>query len=250
MKLIIPKPKRAGRSKGKITVRHKGGGAKRLYRVVDFKRGKLDIPAKVRALEYDPNRTADIALIAYADGQKSYILAPFGLKVGDEVISAEKVPLKPGNRMKLANVPVGTSVYNVELKPLGGGELVRSAGSSAQVLAKEGKYVHLKLPSGEKRLVLKESMASIGQVSRPKHNLKKLRKAGQSRWRRIRPTVRGSAMSPRDHPHGGGEGKQPIGLKHPKTPWGKPALGYRTRKKHKLSDKYIIQRRKKKRRKK
>lgn len=247
MKLIKPKLRKAGRSKGKITARHKGGGAKQLYRVVDFKRKRLDIPAKVKAIEYDPNRTANIALIIYADGQKSYILAPTDLKVTDIVISAEKAPLKPGNRMKLKNVSIGASVYNVELKPFRGGQVVRSAGSSAQVLAKEGKYVHLKLPSGEVRKFLGEAMASIGQVSCPKHNLEKLRKAGQSRWRGRRPTVRGSAMSPRDHPHGGGEGRQPIGLKHPKTPWGKPALGYRTRKKHKPSDKYIIQRRKKRR---
>ncbi len=248
-KLLKSKIRKAGRSKGKITVRHRGGGAKRLYRTVDFKRKKLNIPAEVKALEYDPNRTANIALITYADGEKSYILASSGLKVGDIIISAEKTPIKVGNRMKLANIPVSTSVYNVELKPSHGGQIVRSAGASAQVLAKEGKYIHLKLPSGEIRKIFQEAMASIGQVSRETHGLEKLRKAGQSRWRGIRPTVRGSAMSPRDHPHGGGEGRQPIGLKHPKTPWGKPTLGYRTRKKHKPSDKYIIQRRKKRGRK-
>ncbi len=244
MKLIRPKPKKAGRSGGKITTRHRGGGAKRLYRIVDFKRGRLDIPAKVKAIKYDPNRTANIALIVYADGRKSYILAPTGLKVTDIVVSAEKALPKLGNRMKLKNIPIGTSVYNVELKLSYGGQVIRSAGSSAQVLAKEGKYVHLKLPSGEIRKFLGEAMASIGQVSCPKHNLEKLRKAGQNRWRGKRPTVRGSAMSPRAHPHGGGEGRSPIGLKHPKTPWGKPALGFRTRKKNKPSNKYIIQRRK------
>ncbi len=190
MKLTKPKPKKAGRSRGKITVRHRGGGAKRLYRIIDFKRKRLDIPAKVKDIKYDPNRTANIALIVYADGQKSYILAPVGLKVTDIVLSAEKAPPKLGNRMKLKNVPVGASVYNVELKPFRGGQVIRSAGSSAQVLAKEGKYVHLRLPSGEVRKFLREAMASIGQVSCPKHNLEKLRKAGQNRWRGKRPTVR------------------------------------------------------------
>lgn len=243
-KLRKQKLKTKGRSKGKITVRHRGGGHKRKYRLMDFKRVKFDIPAKILSIEYDPNRSADIALVEYEDGQKFYILAAAGMKKGQEIISAEKAALKIGNRMRLKNIPIGTAVYNVEMIPGKGGQIARSAGSSVYVMAHEGKYTHLKMPSGEIRIVQEDCLASIGQVSRPEHGLRKLRKAGQKRWLGIRPTVRGSAMTPRDHPHGGGEGRAPIGLKHPKTPWGKPALGYRTRKKHKKSDKFIIKRRK------
>ncbi|MBI2582674.1 50S ribosomal protein L2 [Candidatus Azambacteria bacterium] len=239
--------KRAGRgAKGRITVWHKGGGEKRRYRVIDFKEEKLDIPAKVRALEYDPNRTAFIALLFYADGDKRYILAPQGLKAGDSVLTAEKAPLEPGNRMKLKNIPVGTFVHNVELLPGKGGQIIRSAGAGAQVLAHEGEYAHLKLPSGEVRRVPEESFASIGMLSNPEWGAISIGKAGRARHLGIRPTVRGSAMNPVDHPHGGGEGRAPIGLKHPKTPWGKPALGVKTRKKRKPSDRFIIQRRPKK----
>lgn len=236
--------KRAGRSKqGKITVRHKGGGAKRLYRLIDFKQRKLDIPGTVRAIEYDPNRTGFISLIDYEDGTKSYRLAPEDLKSGDKVIISEKAEIKPGNRMKLKNIPIGTEVYNIELMPGAGGKLVRSAGSSAKVMGIEGKYVALKMPSKELRKINKECYASIGVVSRAEHRYLKLGKAGRKRHKGIRPTVRGSAMSPVDHPHGGGEGRAGIGLKHPKTPWGKPALGKKTRKRKK-TDKYIIKRRK------
>jgi large subunit ribosomal protein L2 len=244
--LLRPLKKKAGRtSSGRITVRHRGGGAKRLYRIVEFGQERLDTPAKVTALEYDPNRTAFLALLEYKDGQKKYILAPHDLKVGDEVIFSEKAPLKPGNRMKLKNIPIGTMVYNIELTPGRGGKIVRAAGTSAQVMAQEGEYTHLKMPSGEIRKVFSECFASIGQVSNPEHRFQKLGKAGRARLKGWRPTVRGSAMNPVDHPHGGGEGKAPIGLPHPKTPWGKPALGVKTRKK-KWTDKLIIQRRKKK----
>jgi large subunit ribosomal protein L2 len=244
--LLKPLKKKAGRaSSGRITVRHRGGGAKRLYRIIEFGQEKLDQKAKVEALEYDPNRTSYIALISYEDGAKRYILAPQGLKVGDEVVFSEKTPLRPGNRMKLKNIPVGILVYNIELEPGKGGKIVRAAGASAQVMAQEEKYTHLKMPSGEIRKISNECFASIGQVSNPEHRFQKLGKAGRARWKGRRPEVRGSAMTPASHPHGGGEGKAPIGLPHPKTPWGKPALGVKTRKK-KWTDKLIIQRRKKK----
>lgn len=234
----------AGRSKGRITVRHKGGGAKRLYRTIDFKQEKLRIPAKVLSIEYDPYRTAFVSLVQYQDGEKRYILAPQGLKPGDEVIADEKTEVRPGNRMKLKHIPVGTVVHNVELVPGGGGKLIRAAGAGAQVLAYEGVYVHLAMPSKEIRKIHGDCFASIGSLSRPGHRFVVLGKAGKTRWRRIRPTVRGSAMNPVDHPHGGGEGRAPIGLRHPKTPWGKPALGVKTRKPSKPSEKFIIQRRK------
>lgn len=238
------KSSKAGRLKGKVTTRHKGGGHKKKYRQVDFKRKKTDIPAKVVSLEYDPNRSAHIALIVFKDGQKNYVLAPRGMKVGDEIICSNKAPVKIGNRMELKNIPEGTEVFNVELIPGKGGQIIRSAGSSAQVTAHEDGFVHLVLPSGEIRMIPERAMATIGQVSNPEHGAQKLGKAGRARWLGQRPTVRGSAMSPRDHPHGGGEGRQPIGM-HPKTPWGKPALGAKTRKKKKKSNKYIIRRRKK-----
>lgn len=238
--------KRGGRGKsGRITVRHRGGGVKRLYRQIEFGQEKLDKIAKVEALEYDPNRTSFLALLSYQDGQKQYILAPQGLKVGDEVIFSEKTPLKTGNRQKLKNVPVGTLVYNIEIEPDRGGKLVRGAGTSAQVMAQEGKYTHLKMPSGELRKVLNECFSSMGEVSNPEHRFRKLGKAGTSRLKGKRPQVRGSAMVPAAHPHGGGEGRAGIGLKHPKTPWGKLARGGKTRRK-KWTDKLIIQRRKKK----
>jgi len=236
-----------GRSKssGRITTRHKGGGVKKLYRIIEFSQTRLDSPAKVIALEYDPNRTAFIALIQYEDKEKQYIIAPQGLKVGDQVIFSENAPLNPGNRIKLKNLPVGTNVYNIELEPGKGGKIVRSAGSSAQVLAQDGKYTNLKMPSTEIRRFLGECFASIGMVSNPENRFYTIGKAGRSRHKGRRPHVRGSAMNPVDHPHGGGEGRQPIGLKHPKTPWGRPALGVKTRKKKKWSNKLIIQRRKK-----
>ncbi len=244
--LIEVKKRGSGRSKGKITVRHRGGGSKRHYRLVDFKRSKYDVPAEVAAIEYDPNRTAFIALIEYEDGKKSYILAPQGIKVGEKIISSrKKIEVKIGNRTSLKNIPPGSVVYNVELKPGQGGLIVRSAGSSATLMGVEGDYAQLKLPSTEIRLVPKEGMATFGQLSNVDHGNVRLGKAGRKRWRGIRPTVRGKAMNPVDHPHGGGEGGSPIGLKHPKTPWGKPALGYRTRKKKKQSNRYIIKRRKK-----
>lgn len=244
--LLVPLKKKAGRSgSGRITIRHRGGGVKRLYRIVDFGEEKLDIPAKVIALEYDPNRTAYIMLLEYEDSQKRYRIAPHGIKVGDSVICAQKAPIKIGNRMKLKNIPVGTQVYNIELQPRKGGQMVRGAGTAAVVLAKEGKYCHLEMPSGEVRKVLLECFASVGQVSHPEKRFEKLKKAGSKRRKGWRPTVRGTVMNPRDHPHGGGEGKAPIGLPHPKTPWGKPALGVKTRKR-KWTDKYIIKPRKKK----
>lgn len=244
--LTLPLKKTGGRnSAGRITIRHRGGGAKRLYRIIEFGQERLGERAKVIALEYDPNRTSFIALIQYEDGQKKYIIAPQGLKIGDEIIFDEKAPLSPGNRMKLKNIPVGTNVYNIELEPGKGGKIVRSAGSWAQVLAHEDKYTLLKLPSTEIRKVPSECFASIGMVSNPEHRFVNLGKAGRTRLLGKRPHVRGSAMNPCDHPHGGGEGRTGIGLKHPKTPWGKPALGVKTRKKKK-SDKLIIQRRSKK----
>ena len=243
-KLLLPLKKKAGRNfSGKITVRHRGGGVKRLYRVVDFGQEKLGIPGKVIALEYDPNRTAFLALIEYQDGEKRYILAPNNLKVGDEIICAENTEIKIGNRLKLKNIPIGTEVYNIELMPGKGGKIVRSAGTSAKVIAQEENYTHLQLPSKEIRKVFNECFASIGQVSNPNHYFEDIGKAGRRRLKGWRPAVRGTAMNPPDHPHGGGEGKTPIGLKYPKTPWGKPAKGVKTRKK-KWTDKLIIKRRK------
>jgi large subunit ribosomal protein L2 len=243
--LLAPLTKKAGRNVyGRITVRHRGGGHKRRYRIIDFKRDKDGIPGKVAAIEYDPNRTAFIALIHYADGEKRYIIAPHGLKVGDIVESGENVDIKVGNALPLRNIPVGTIVHNIELIPGKGGQLVRAAGAAAQLMAKEGDYVHIRMPSGEIRLINANCRATIGQVSNIDHENVKIGKAGRSRWLGIRPTVRGSAMNPVDHPHGGGEGKAPIGHPGPLTPWGKPALGYKTRKKGKASDKFIVKRRK------
>ena len=245
-KLLLRLKRKAGRgSSGRITVRHKGGGAKRLYRKVDFAQEKINIKAKVASLEYDPYRTSFIMLLKYEDGDKRYRLAPHKVKIGDEVICAEKAELKLGNRMKLKNIPAGTQVYNIELEPGRGGKLIRSAGGAGRILAHEGKYTHLEMPSTEVRKVFSECFASVGMVSRPEYRYVKLGKAGRSRHKGIRPTVRGSAMVPADHPHGGGEGKAPIGLKHPKTLWGKPALGVKTRRRKK-TDKYILKRRRKK----
>jgi large subunit ribosomal protein L2 len=245
-KLLLSLKKKAGRgASGRITVRHKGGGAKRLYRLIDFGEEKLGISAKVRAVEYDPNRNSFICLLEYQDGEKRYRICPQDLKEGEEVICAEKAEIKIGNRMKLKNIPVGTQVYNIELEPGKGGKLVRGAGTSARILAHEGGLCHLVFPSSEIRQISEESFASIGQVSNPEHRFITFKKAGRVRHLGKRPTVRGTAMGPADHPHGGGEGKAPIGLRHPKTPWGKPALGVKTRKK-KWTDKFIIQRRKKK----
>jgi len=249
--LIKIKKKTGGRGAGgRIAVRHKGGGAKRYYRLVDFKRDKFDIPAKVKTIEYDPNRSARIALLSYIDGEKRYILAPADLKVGDELVSSKnKVEIKNGNRTRLENIPFGLTVYNIELTPEKGGAIVRSAGTSAQLMGIEGKYAQLKMPSSEIRLVSKDCMATLGQISFLDHMHIRLGKAGRKRHLGIKPTVRGKAMNPVDHPHGGGEGGAPIGLKHPKTPWGKPALGVKTRKKNKKSDRLIIRRRKNKKRK-
>ncbi len=245
-RLLITLKRKAGRGAGgRISVRHKGGGAKRLYRILDFGEEKINIPAIVIAIEYDPYRTAFICLLEYEDGEKRYRICPQGLKVGDKVICSDQAENKIGNRMKLKNILVGTQVYNIEIEPGKGGKLARGAGTSAKVLAQEGKYTHLVFPSSEIKKITRESFASIGQVSFPEHKFIKIGKAGRSRLLRKRPTVRGTAMVPADHPHGGGEGKAPIGLKHPKTPWGKPALGVRTRKK-KWTDKFLIQRRKKK----
>jgi len=235
-----------GRSAGRITTRHKGGGVKKLYRIIEFSQTKMNLPAKVIALEYDPNRTAFIALIEYTDKVRQYIIAPQNLKVDQEIIFAESAPHTIGNRMKLENIPVGTAVYNVELEAGRGGKVVRSAGSSAQVLAHDGDYVNLKMPSTEIRKFNKGCFATIGLVSNPENMFYRAGKAGISRLKGIRPSVRGSAMNPVDHPHGGGEGRQPIGLKYPKTPWGRPALGVKTRNKKKWSSKLIISRRKKK----
>ncbi|MBL4954561.1 50S ribosomal protein L2 [Neobacillus sp. OS1-32] len=244
--LLAPLKKRGGRNnQGKLTVRHQGGGHKRQYRLIDFKRDKDGIPGRVATIEYDPNRSANIALINYADGEKRYILAPKNLEVGMEVMSGPEADIKVGNALPLANIPVGTVVHNIELKPGKGGQLVRSAGTSAQVLGKEGKYVLVRLTSGEVRMILAECRASVGQVGNEQHELINVGKAGRSRWLGKRPTVRGSVMNPNDHPHGGGEGRAPIGRKSPMTPWGKPTLGYKTRKKKNKSDKLIIRRRKK-----
>ncbi len=246
--LLRPKRRRGGRNVyGRVTVRHRGGGHKRRLRVVDFKRDKRGIPARVAAIEYDPNRTARLALLHYADGEKRYIIAPVGLQVGDTVMAGPNADIAPGNALPIANIPLGTMIHNIELYPGRGGQLVRSAGASAQLLAKEGDYAHIRLPSGEVRLVRQECYATIGQVGNVEHSNVSLGKAGRKRHLGIRPTVRGSAMTPRDHPHGGGEGRQPIGLPGPKSPWGKPTLGYKTRR-NKTTDKYIVRRRSKKRR--
>ena len=236
--------KHAGRNaQGKITVRHHGGGSRRKYRIIDFKRNKDGIPATVKSIEYDPNRTANIALICYADGEKKYILAPVGLKVGQTVINGAEAEIKVGNCMELKDMPVGTQIHNIEMYPGHGGQLVRAAGVSAQLMAKEGKYAIIRMPSGEMRMVPIVCRASIGQVGNTEHNLVNIGKAGRKRHMGIRPTVRGSVMNPNDHPHGGGEGKAPVGRPGPCTPWGKPALGYKTRKKNKQSNKMIIRRR-------
>ena len=246
-RLLLFIKKKSGRgSSGRITVRHKGGGVKRLYRIVDFGQKKIGIPGKVVSLEYDPNRSAFIALLQYQDNDRGYILAPKELKIGDGVITSEQAPLSPGNRQKIKNIPVGTLVYNLEIIPGRGGVLVRGAGTTARILAHEGKYAHIEMPSLETRKVLGECFASLGTVSNPEHRYQTIGKAGRSRLRGKRPTVRGSAMIPPDHPHGGGEGRSPIGLKHPKTPWGKPALGVKTRRRKKWTNKFIIQRRRKK----
>ena len=242
--LLRPLKKNSGRNNyGRITVRHHGGGNRRKYRVIDFKRAKFDVEATVKTLEYDPNRSAHIALIEYADGVKSYILAPVGLKVGDKVVAGPNADIKPGNALPLTNIPVGTFIHNVELYPGKGGQLARAAGNAAQLMAKEGVYALLRLPSGELRNVPVNCMATVGQVGNTDHENVKIGKAGRTRHLGIRPTVRGSVMNPNDHPHGGGEGKSPIGRPGPVTPWGKPALGYKTRYKHKASDKLIVKRR-------
>jgi large subunit ribosomal protein L2 len=230
-------------SYGRITVRHRGGGAKQKYRIIDFKRDKDGIKAKVNSIEYDPNRTANIALLHYVDGEKRYILAPVGLNVGDTVESGVNADIKPGNALPLSSIPVGTLVHNIELKPGKGGQLVRAAGNSAQLMAKEGQYAQVRLPSGEVRMISLLCKASIGQLSNIENENIKLGKAGRKRWMGIRPTVRGVVMNPVDHPHGGGEGKSPIGRPSPVTPWGKPTLGYKTRKKNNKSDKFIVKRR-------
>jgi large subunit ribosomal protein L2 len=243
--LLLPLKKRAGRNnRGKITVRHRGGGAKRRLRMIDFRRDKLDIPGRVAAIEYDPNRSARIALIYYADGEKRYILAPLGLKVGDTVMSGNNAEIRPGNAMPLRSMPTGTEIHNIELQKGKGGQMVRSAGNSAQLMVKEGEYALIRLPSGEIRRVRSECLATVGQIGNVEHQNISLGKAGRKRHMGWRPTVRGSAMTPRDHPHGGGEGRAPVGLPGPKTPWGKPALGYKTRK-PKASDRMIVKRRSK-----
>ncbi len=244
--LLAPLRKKAGRnSYGRITVRHQGGGHKRSYRIIDFKRDKDTVPAKVAGIEYDPNRSAHIALLHYVDGEKRYILAPMGLRTGQTVLSGHKVEVRPGNSMPLRSIPVGTFVHNVEMKPGHGGQLARSAGAAAQLSAKESLKGHLRLPSGEVRLVPLDCRATVGQIGNVEHENLTVGKAGRSRWLNKRPTVRGSVMNPCDHPHGGGEGRAPIGLKSPVTPWGKPTLGYKTRRKQKESDKLIVRRRKK-----
>jgi large subunit ribosomal protein L2 len=245
--LLAPLRKKAGRNvRGKITVRHRGGGHKRRYRLIDFKRDKFGIPARVTSIEYDPNRSARIALLTYADGEKRYVIAPLGLMVGSVLMAGPEADIRVGNALPLANIPVGTVIHNIELQQGRGGQLVRSAGTSAQLMAKEGKYAHVRLPSGEVRLIHRQCMATIGQVGNTDHGNISLGKAGRKRHRGWRPTVRGSAMSPRDHPHGGGEGKSPIGMPSPKSPWGKPTLGYKTRR-NKATDKWIVRRRGKKR---
>jgi large subunit ribosomal protein L2 len=238
--------KQGGRNvQGRVTVRHRGGGHRRSIRIVDFKRNKLSIPARVAAIEYDPNRTARLALLHYVDGEKRYIVAPLGLRVGDAVMSGPNAEIRVGNALPISSIPVGTTIHNIELREGKGGQLVRSAGSSAQLLAKEGDFAQIRMPSGEVRLIRQVCFATIGQIGNVDHGNIKLGKAGRKRHLGIRPTVRGSAMSPRDHPHGGGEGRQPIGLPGPKSPWGKPTLGYKTRR-NKQSNKYIVRRRSKK----
>lgn len=242
--LLAPLKKNAGRNaQGKITVRHRGGGNRRKYRIIDFKRNKDGIPATVKSIEYDPNRTANIALLSYADGEKRYIIAPAGLKVGDVLMNGESAEVRVGNCMEMKDMPVGTQVHNIEMYPGHGGQLVRAAGTSAQLMAKEGKYAILRMPSGEMRMVPINCRATIGVIGNGEHNLINIGKAGRKRHMGIRPTVRGSVMNPNDHPHGGGEGKAPVGRPGPCTPWGKPALGYKTRKKNKQSNKMIIRRR-------
>lgn len=241
--LLVSLRRSGGRnSYGRVTVRHRGGGHKRFIRIVDFKRNKRQVPARVAAIEYDPNRTARLALLVYADGEKRYIVAPIGLRVGDTIMAGAGVDIRPGNSMPIANIPIGTMVHNIELQEGKGGQLVRAAGTAAQLLAKEGDYAQLRLPSGEVRLVRQVCYATIGQVGNLDHSNIKLGKAGRKRHMGIRPTVRGTAMSPRDHPHGGGEGRQPIGMPSPKSPWGKPTLGKKTRR-NKTTDKYIVRRR-------
>jgi large subunit ribosomal protein L2 len=243
--LLTDLRKSGGRNhRGKVTVRHRGGGAKRAYRVIDFKRDKFGVPGRVATIEYDPNRSARIALLHYADGEKRYILAPQGLQVGDELMSGPQADARIGNALPLANVPTGSQIHNIELRPGHGGQIVRSAGVGAQLLAKEGSYATVRLPSGEMRMVLQTCMATLGQVGNVDYANIKLGKAGRKRHLGVRPTVRGSAMSPRDHPHGGGEGRSSIGMPGPRTPWGKPALGHKTRR-NKRSDKFIVRRREK-----
>lgn len=246
--LLRPLRKNAGRNnRGRITVRHRGGGHKRTYRVIDFKRDKFGVPARVESIEYDPNRSARIALLVYADGEKRYIIAPLELRVGDTVMNGPDADIRPGNALPLTNITVGSLIHNIELHPGKGGQLVRSAGTSAQLLAKEGKYAQVRLPSGEVRLIHQSCMATVGQVGNTDHSNIKLGKAGRKRHLGWRPAVRGSAMTPRDHPHGGGEGRTPIGMPGPKTPWGKPTLGAKTRR-NKQTDKWIVRRRGKRRR--
>jgi large subunit ribosomal protein L2 len=247
-KSLLDALKRTGgrNNHGKITVRHRGGGEKRQYRIIDFKRNKDGIPAKVASIEYDPNRTANIALLHYVDGEKRYILQPKGLKVGDMIESGENADIKVGNAKMLKHIPVGTIIHNIELKTGKGGQLVRSAGNSAQLMAKEGNYARVRLPSGEVRMIRIECRATIGQVGNIDHENLRVGKAGKKRYLGFRPTVRGSVMNPNDHPHGGGEGKTGVGMPSPVTPWGKPTIGYKTRKKNKKSDKYIVSRKKKK----
>lgn len=244
--LLAPLPKKAGRNnQGKITVRHNGGGHKKQYRVIDFKRNKDNVPAKVATVEYDPNRSANIALLHYVDGEKRYIIAPKGIEVGQIVVSGTEADIKVGNALPLANIPVGTLVHNIELKPGKGGQLVRSAGASAQVLGKEGKYVLVRLKSGEVRMILATCRATVGEVGNEQHGLVNIGKAGRTRWLGKRPTVRGSVMNPNDHPHGGGEGRTSIGRKSPMSPWGKPTLGKKTRSKKARSNKFIVRARNK-----
>ncbi|MEJ2208707.1 MAG: 50S ribosomal protein L2 [Anaerolineae bacterium] len=246
--LLRPLKKQAGRNfRGKITVRHRGGGHKRRYRVVDFKRDKFGVPGRVDSIEYDPNRSARIALVVYVDGEKRYIIAPLGLKVGDMIMSGPDAEVRVGNALPISNIPVGTTIHNIELHIGKGGQMARAAGTSAQLLAKEGRYAHLRLPSGEVRLVNVQCMATIGQVGNTEHGNISLGKAGRKRWLGFRPSVRGSAMDPSSHPHGGGEGRSPIGMPGPKSPWGKPTLGAKTRR-NKKTDKWIVRRRGKKRR--
>lgn len=246
--LLAPLRKKAGRNaRGVVTVRHRGGGSKRQYRLIDFKRDKLGIPARVVSIQYDPNRSARIALLVYADGEKRYIIAPLEVRVGDQLVCGPSADIRPGNAMPIEQIPLGTLIHNIELQPGRGGQLARSAGASAQLLAKEGRYAQVRMPSGEVRRILTACMATIGQVGNVDYGNIKLGKAGRSRWLGRRPMVRGSAMTPRDHPHGGGEGKCPIGMPSPKSPWGKPTLGAKTRRR-KQTDKMIVRRRQKKRR--